>query len=123
MPLQEAVHEKGLCDDTTCIVIDMLPPEKPSPAVPPVKNSKKKIFKLFRKKLSEPTSIDNDFSEPDLVEEIFEDGSAVLSQRFLLCCCVLVFKNLQLKFLSLVQLGYYTLRGQKFHFYNCSGWI
>lgn len=85
IPLQESVQVKGLRDDTTCIVVDILPPEKLTPPLPP-KKSGKGVFKLFRKKSNESTSADRDFCEPDLVEEIYEEGSAILAQRFAFCC-------------------------------------
>lgn len=81
--LQEAVQEKGLRDDTTCIVVDILPPEKITPTVPPPKKQGMGVFKnMFRRKSSESSSnVDREYSEPDVVEEIFEDGSAMLAQR------------------------------------------
>ncbi|TYJ35136.1 hypothetical protein E1A91_A05G215900v1 [Gossypium mustelinum] len=57
--VKEAVHTKGLRDDTTCIVVDILPLEKPSAPLPPPKKAVK-----------------------DVVEELFEEGSAMLSERF-----------------------------------------
>ncbi|RWW17003.1 hypothetical protein BHE74_00008649 [Ensete ventricosum] len=81
---QDAVHGKGLRDDTTCIVVDMLPPEKLTPTVPPPKKQGMGVFKnMFRRKSSE-SSLHSDrdcLPESDLVEEIFEEGSASLAQR------------------------------------------
>ena len=76
---------KGLRDDTTCIVVDVLPPEKISPPDPPPRKQGMGVFKaMFRKKSSESSSYpDKDYPEADSVEEIFEDGSAMLSQRFI----------------------------------------
>ncbi|CAN6480198.1 unnamed protein product [Victoria cruziana] len=80
--VEEAVKVKGLRDDTTCIVIDILPPEKP-PALPPPKKQGKGVFKsMFRKKSSESSShSDKEYCEPDVVEEIYEEGSANLAER------------------------------------------
>lgn len=41
------------------------------------------MFKsMFRKKSSESSSnIDKEYMEPDIVEELFEEGSAMLSER------------------------------------------
>lgn len=74
----------GLRDDTTCIVVDVLPPEKLTPPVPPSKRQGMGIFKfMFRRKSCETsTHSDRELSEADLVEEIFEDGSAKLAQRY-----------------------------------------
>ncbi|KAK1301287.1 putative protein phosphatase 2C 12 [Acorus calamus] len=80
---EEAVQLKGLRDDTTCIVVDILPPEKITPPVPPPKKQGKGVFKtMFRKKSTESSSYpDREYPEPDLVEEIFEEGSALLAER------------------------------------------
>lgn len=81
--VKEAVQVKGLRDDTTCIVVDIQPPEKPNPPLPPPKKQVKGVFKsMFRKKPSESSShTGKEFSEPDVVEELFEEGSASLSER------------------------------------------
>ncbi|KAJ4965036.1 hypothetical protein NE237_016885 [Protea cynaroides] len=80
--VKEAVQDKGIRDDTTCIVVDIMPPEKTTP-VPPPKKPGKGVFKgMFRKKTSESSSqIDKDYAEPDAVEEIYEEGSAALAER------------------------------------------
>ncbi|KAG4200287.1 hypothetical protein ERO13_A05G201700v2 [Gossypium hirsutum] len=82
--VKEAVHTKGLRDDTTCIVVDILPLEKPSAPLPPPKKAVKgKLKAMFRKKHSEASSqSDKEYMEPDVVEELFEEGSAMLSERF-----------------------------------------
>ncbi|XP_031118065.1 probable protein phosphatase 2C 12 [Ipomoea triloba] len=79
--VKEAVQPKGIRDDTTCIVIDVHLPEKPPPPHP--KKTAKGVFKaMFRKKSSESSSyIDKEYCEPDFVEELFEEGSALLSDR------------------------------------------
>ncbi|MQM13365.1 hypothetical protein Taro_046288 [Colocasia esculenta] len=80
--VKEAVQIKGLHDDITCIVVDILPQEK-NPPIPPPKKQGKGVFKsMFRRKSSESSShCDREYSEPDVVEEIFEEGSAMLAQR------------------------------------------
>ncbi|XP_052203276.1 probable protein phosphatase 2C 12 [Diospyros lotus] len=81
--VKEAVQLKGLRDDTTCIVIDIQPSEKPTPPVPPPKKHGKIVFKsMFWRKSSESSSqIDKVACEPDVVEELFEESSASLSER------------------------------------------
>ncbi|XP_004242956.1 probable protein phosphatase 2C 12 isoform X1 [Solanum lycopersicum] len=81
--VKEAVQPKGIRDDTTCIVVDIQPLEKPNPPQAPPKKSGKKVFKsIFRKKTSESCSnTERDYDEPDVVEELFEEGSASLSDR------------------------------------------
>ncbi|KAJ4963470.1 hypothetical protein NE237_023409 [Protea cynaroides] len=81
--VKEAVQEKGLRDDTTCIVVDILPPEKMTPSAP-LQRKPKGVFKaIFRKKATSESSsnIDKEYMEPDVVEEIYEEGSAVLAER------------------------------------------
>lgn len=89
--VNEAVQYKGLRDDTTCIVIDILPPEKlMSPMPAPKKHGMGMgvgvgvgvIKNMFRRRTSESSSnLDKDYPEPDVVEEIFEEGSAMLAER------------------------------------------
>ncbi|KAL6583200.1 hypothetical protein OROMI_005278 [Orobanche minor] len=83
--VKEAVQVKGLRDDTTCIVVDIqLPAEKPDPQKPPPKKQGKGVFKsMFRKKHSESSSQADkeEYCEPDFVEELFEEGSAMLFER------------------------------------------
>ncbi|CAJ2641012.1 unnamed protein product [Trifolium pratense] len=82
--VKESLHAKGLRDDTTCIVVDILPQEKPPTSVPSQKRPVKGMLKaIFRKKSSEPSSyIVREYVEPDMVRELFEEGSAMLSERF-----------------------------------------
>ncbi|KAF8406333.1 hypothetical protein HHK36_008420 [Tetracentron sinense] len=81
--VKEALHGKGLRDDTTCIVVDIVPPEKLISSLPPPKKQGKGVFmNMFRKKSSESSShVDSEYSEPDVVEEMFEEGSAMLAER------------------------------------------
>lgn len=80
--VKDAIQAKGLRDDTTCIVVDILPQEKPSaPAPPPKKPVKGMLKAMFRKKSSESSSIDKEYLEPDVVVELYEEGSAMLSER------------------------------------------
>ncbi|KAJ0981495.1 hypothetical protein J5N97_009750 [Dioscorea zingiberensis] len=81
--VEEAIHLKGLKDDTTCIVVDILPPEKLTPSVSPCKKQSMVKFKsvFCRRSCDSSAHYQRELSEPDLVEDIFEDGSAVLAQR------------------------------------------
>ncbi|XP_006829727.2 probable protein phosphatase 2C 12 isoform X1 [Amborella trichopoda] len=80
--VDEALKGKGLRDDTTCIVTDLLPPEKIHPMPPPKKLGKGKFKGMFRRKSSESSShSDKEYCEVDLVEEIYEEGSAMLAER------------------------------------------
>lgn len=91
--LQEAVQVKGLRDDTTCIVVDIHPPEKPDPPKPHTKKQVKRVLKsMFRKKSSESSSQTGkeEYLEPEMVEELFEEWSALLSERSVLAVLYLV---------------------------------
>nr|XP_043637138.1 probable protein phosphatase 2C 12 [Erigeron canadensis] len=83
--VKEAVQPKGLKDDTTCMVVDILPAEKIIPPVPQPKKMSKGVFKvkaMFRKKCTESTSqMGEEYLVPDVVEELIEAGSAILSER------------------------------------------
>ncbi|CAI9267044.1 unnamed protein product [Lactuca saligna] len=85
--VKEAVQPKGLRDDTTCMVVDILPAEKTNPPpMPQHKKMTKGVFKvkaIFKRKSTESTShIGEEYLEPDVVEELVEEGSAMLSERF-----------------------------------------
>ncbi|XP_066342974.1 probable protein phosphatase 2C 40 [Miscanthus floridulus] len=84
--VKEAVESKGLRDDTTCIVIDIIPPEKPKCTIESPKTPGKGLVLLkkffLRKTASDSLSLaDTDnYPEPGLVE-VFEDGCPSLSRR------------------------------------------
>jgi integrin-linked kinase-associated serine/threonine phosphatase 2C len=81
--LKEAILPRGLRDDTTCIVVDILPPEKLAPSPPTKWQGKIALNKMFcRKHLAMSFKVDAEYTEPDVVEELFEDGSAMLSRRY-----------------------------------------
>ncbi|KAI3915906.1 hypothetical protein MKW98_004347 [Papaver atlanticum] len=79
--VKEALHSKGLRDDTTCIVVDILPMEKLTPSIPPPRKHGKGVFKAMFKKKSSSSSSHPEYTPPDLVEEMFEEGSAMLAER------------------------------------------
>ncbi|XP_039810111.1 probable protein phosphatase 2C 3 isoform X3 [Panicum virgatum] len=80
--VKEALRTRGLKDDTTCIVVDIIPPGQTiRPPSPPKKMNKLKSL-IFRKKAKEPSQkLTKQHSGADAVEEIFEEGSAMLSER------------------------------------------
>ncbi|KAK9112799.1 hypothetical protein Scep_020318 [Stephania cephalantha] len=80
--VKDAVQYKGLRDDTTCIVVDILPPEKVEHPAPPSKKQGKGVLKsIFRKRTSDSHALEKDYSEPDVVKELYEEGSAMLAER------------------------------------------
>ncbi|ONM62759.1 putative protein phosphatase 2C 12 [Zea mays] len=84
--VKTAVQSKGLRDDTTCIVVDIIA-EKTNPSMPlPRRQPGIGVFKnMFGKKKSSDSSshshADREYMDPDILEEIFEDGCALLSRR------------------------------------------
>ncbi|KAL5208022.1 hypothetical protein ABZP36_032457 [Zizania latifolia] len=82
--VKEAVQAKGLRDDTTCIVVDIITDKANLTTPLPKKQPGMGVFKnMFRKKTPSDSSshTDREYMEPDIVEEIFEDGCAFLSRR------------------------------------------
>lgn len=83
--VKESLRVRGLRDDTTCLVVDLRPPENyipfPSPP-PPVKKKGKWKSWLFGWRSRESTAVvANKPGEAGLVEELFEEGSARLDER------------------------------------------
>ncbi|KAK4263835.1 hypothetical protein QN277_029200 [Acacia crassicarpa] len=80
--VKEALRTRGLRDDTTCIVVDIIPPDNALPPPPPPKKKNKLRALLFRKKSSDSTSkLSKRLSAVNIVEELFEEGSAMLAER------------------------------------------
>ncbi|KAK8627305.1 hypothetical protein V6N13_134919 [Hibiscus sabdariffa] len=80
--VKEALRTRGLKDDTTCIVVDIIPPENPLPPSPlPKKTNKLRAF-LFRSKSRDSANKSaKKLSAVGIVEELFEEGSAMLAER------------------------------------------
>ncbi|KAK8655346.1 hypothetical protein V6N13_107928 [Hibiscus sabdariffa] len=80
--VKEALRTRGLKDDTTCIVVDIIPPESPLPPSPlPKKTNKLRAF-LFRSKSRDSANkLAKKLSAVGIVEELFEEGSAMLAER------------------------------------------
>ncbi|KAF8683866.1 hypothetical protein HU200_044806 [Digitaria exilis] len=81
--VKQALKTTGLKDDTTCVVVDIIPSDHCStpPALSPKKNQNKLKSLIFGRrshssvgKLSKSASLSS-------VEEIFEEGSAMLEER------------------------------------------
>ncbi|KAG5244747.1 protein phosphatase [Salix suchowensis] len=80
--VKEALRSRGLKDDTTCLVVDIIPSD--IPFLPPIPRKKHNMFSsiLFGKKaLSSVSKSTNKLSAVGVVEELFEEGSAVLAER------------------------------------------
>ncbi|XP_054808291.1 probable protein phosphatase 2C 15 [Prosopis cineraria] len=80
--VKEALRTRGLKDDTTCIVVDIIPPETAMPPPPPPKKKNKLRALLFRKKSRDAAGkLSKKLSAVNIVEELFEEGSAMLAER------------------------------------------
>ncbi|KAG6757738.1 hypothetical protein POTOM_038062 [Populus tomentosa] len=79
--VKEALRTRGLKDDTTCVVVDIIPPDNSiPPSTPPKKQNK--LRALFRKKSHFSASkLSKKLSAIGIVEELFEEGSAMLAER------------------------------------------
>ena len=80
--LQEALGTKGLKDDTTCVVVDIVPADHLTLAPTPSKKQNTLTAFLSRTKHSDTNNKNgNKLSSVGVVEELFEEGSAVLADR------------------------------------------
>lgn len=80
--VKEALRTRGLKDDTSCIVVDIIPPENPVPQLPPSKKQSKLKALFFWKKLFDSSNKSSKKLLPiSIVEELFEEGSAMLAER------------------------------------------
>ncbi|MBA0646899.1 hypothetical protein Goklo_014822 [Gossypium klotzschianum] len=83
MVVKEALRSRGLKDDTTCLVVDIIPSDQPVLPSTPRKKQNMLSSILFRKKsLNFTNKTTNKLSAIGVVEELFEEGSAVLAERF-----------------------------------------
>lgn len=77
--VKETLRTRGLRDDTTCLVVDLLPPSNIEPPAPVVKK-KSTIYRMFHWKKSHHPSQPT-YNGVPVMEELFEEGSAMLSER------------------------------------------
>ncbi|KAL2235027.1 UNVERIFIED_CONTAM: putative protein phosphatase 2C 15 [Sesamum indicum] len=80
--VKEALRTRGLKDDTTCIVVDIIPPDNRVPPPPTPKKYTKLKALLFRKKsYGSANKLSMKLASVGIVEELFEEGSAMLAER------------------------------------------
>ncbi|KAH0671856.1 hypothetical protein KY290_024051 [Solanum tuberosum] len=80
--VKEALRTRGLKDDTTCIVVDIIPPDNTvQPATPPKKYNKLRSLFFRRKSHKSAAKLSKKLSAVGIVEELFEEGSAILAER------------------------------------------
>jgi hypothetical protein len=96
--VQQALKTSGLKDDTTCVVVDIIPSDHlTSPQLSPKKNQNK-LKSLFRRRShSSVGKLGGKSASFGSVEELFEEGSAMLEERYVLivvamlyCICLFV---------------------------------
>lgn len=78
--MQEALRTKGLKDDTTCVVVDIVPSDHLT--LTPTPRKKQNTFAAFlaKKKHTDTNKNGSKLSSVG-VEELFEEGSAMLADR------------------------------------------
>ncbi|KAF4359269.1 hypothetical protein CsatB_030532 [Cannabis sativa] len=78
--VKEALRSRGLKDDTTCLVVDIIPSDQP--ILPPTPRKKQNVLSsfIFGKKSQNPVNKAK-LSAVGVVEELFEEGSAMLAER------------------------------------------
>lgn len=82
--VKEALRSRGLKDDTTCLVVDIIPSDYPVLPMPATPRKKHNVLSslLFGKKSQNSTNKGtNKLSAVGIVEELFEEGSAMLTER------------------------------------------
>ncbi|CAN6451537.1 unnamed protein product [Victoria cruziana] len=80
--VKEALRSRGLKDDTTCIVVDIIPPDRAVPPSSPPKKQNKLKSLIFRKKSRDSANkLSQKLAAIGIVEELFEEGSAMLAER------------------------------------------
>ncbi|GER55426.1 protein phosphatase 2C family protein [Striga asiatica] len=80
--VKEALRSRGLKDDTTCLVVDIIPSERP--ILPPTPKKKQNILSSLifgRREHNSAKGTNNRLSTVGVVEELFEEGSAMLAER------------------------------------------
>ncbi|KAK6143884.1 hypothetical protein DH2020_024232 [Rehmannia glutinosa] len=79
--VKEALRSRGLKDDTTCLVVDIIPSEHP--ILPPTPKKKQNMIRslIFGKRCQNSAKGTNRLSAVGVVEELFEEGSALLAER------------------------------------------
>lgn len=81
---QEALRSRGLKDDTTCLVVDIIPYDHP--ILPPTPRKKQSLLTSFLFGRRSQNARSNKLSAVGVVEELFEEGSAMLAERCFFFC-------------------------------------
>jgi hypothetical protein len=78
--VKETLRTRGLRDDTTCLVVDLVPPSNSQHAAPPVKKKKSSLQRILFWRRKE-THLSGALSGVPVMEQLFEEGSAMLADR------------------------------------------
>ncbi|MBA0619061.1 hypothetical protein Godav_028304 [Gossypium davidsonii] len=82
--VKEALRSRGLKDDTTCLVVDIIPSDQPVlPSTPMKKQNVLSSFLFGKRSQTSTNKTTNKLSAVGVVEELFEEGSAMLAERFI----------------------------------------
>ncbi|MBA0591143.1 hypothetical protein Gorai_019828, partial [Gossypium raimondii] len=82
--VKEALRSRGLKDDTTCLVVDIIPSDQPVlPSTPMKKQNALSSFLFGKRSQTSTNKTTNKLSAVGVVEELFEEGSAMLAERFI----------------------------------------
>ncbi|KAK8970029.1 putative protein phosphatase 2C 5 [Platanthera guangdongensis] len=81
--VKEALRSRGLKDDTTCIVVDVIPPHSLAEVPPslPKELNKLKCISFMKKSRDSNSKLAKKLPVACVVEELFEEGSAMLAER------------------------------------------
>ncbi|KAA3476079.1 putative protein phosphatase 2C 5 [Gossypium australe] len=80
--VKEALRSRGLKDDTTCLVVDIIPSDQPVlPSIPMKKQNALSSFLFGKRSQTSTNKTTNKLSAVGVVEELFEEGSAMLAER------------------------------------------
>lgn len=82
--VKEALRSRGLRDDTTCLVVDIVSPNRPNTEIVKHRGSRSFLATIFHKHSSKTSArLAGRLAEGEAgrVQEIFEEGSAMLADR------------------------------------------
>ncbi|KAE8660204.1 putative protein phosphatase 2C 3 [Hibiscus syriacus] len=81
--VKEALRSRGLKDDTTCLVVDIIPSDMPVlPSTPMKKQNVLSSFLFGKRSLNSTNKTKSKLLAVGVVKELFEEGSAMLAERF-----------------------------------------
>ncbi|XP_073038662.1 probable protein phosphatase 2C 5 isoform X2 [Primulina eburnea] len=79
--VKEALRSRGLKDDTTCLVVDIIPHDQPVLPLTPKKKQNLLSSLVFRKRSQSSMKGTSKPASVGAVEQLFEEGSAMLAER------------------------------------------